>query len=274
MNKNKKTLIKISVGFAILPFLILPSLFFINNKQTNLNLIRPQGFDVFDNLNNDKEVITKKLLNALVEAVFGDDKVKQQDFVKNQDENKEQLFKQVKELTNKYKKSKEQNDLKNLKEFYSTNWLFFLKNLDKFELQFIEYWKLESKNGKEMHSDSFLNALKNKQKPFANYSFLNNNLEQIHRGSETEDLTDLSVFYLKKEKFIIRTIIDNKNRKLNIDKFILFYESPINRITIPTISNAIHIGVFHNQKDGYESFEKNIVGAYGYAWDGILLLKE
>ncbi|CEA12275.1 aromatic motif membrane protein [Mycoplasma capricolum] len=200
MNKNKKTLIKVSVAFGLLPFLILPSLLFINSKPKSLNLIRPHGFDVYDNQNNDKEAKTRKLLDILIETVFSDDKIRQQEFIKKQEENKNQLLLQVKDLSIKYLKSKSDNDLKNLKDFYSENCLFMLQKLNKFELHFLEYWKLESKKGKELHSNSFLESIKKKEKPKNNYVFLDSYLEKIHPGSENEDLKSLSIVYLKKDR--------------------------------------------------------------------------
>ncbi|WP_434337753.1 aromatic motif membrane protein [Mycoplasma capricolum] len=275
MNKNKKTLISISIAFAFLPFLILPSLLFINNKPKQLNLVRPSGFDVFDNLNNDKETKTKSILNKLVDDVFRNFKAEQQKFVKDQNDNKSQLLEKSKELSDKYLLQPNEQNLKTLKQFYSENWLFLLLNLEKFELKFIDFWKLESKDNKAHHSSQFLETIKNKPKPKENHIFTDNNLDLIKTGKENEDLSGHSAVYLKKDKFIIRTTVKNNSKILEIDKFILFNESEINRINIDTISDAIHLGVFHNQSDAFTStFEKHIVGNYGYPWDGILVLKE
>ncbi|WFQ94732.1 aromatic motif membrane protein [Mycoplasma feriruminatoris] len=281
MNKNKKTLINISIAFAVLPFLILPSLFFINKKPNNLNLVRPPGFDVYDNLNNDKGVKTKKILLALVDDVFKNSKLEQQEFIKKQEQNKEQLISKAKELTKEYKKSSNEDNLKKLKDFYSENWLFVFQNLDKFEMKFISFWKLEANNKKELHSREFLDEINKKQKERErkkiedNYHFLDNNIDLVKIGKENEDLPNLTVYYLRKDKFIIRALLTNDGKKMSIDKFILFNESPISRINIDTISDAIHLGVFHNQQDAFTStFEKHIIKEYGYPWDGILLLKE
>ncbi|PTD31839.1 aromatic motif membrane protein [Mycoplasma leachii] len=275
MSRNKKTLIKISIGFTILPFLILPALFFINNNPKNLNLVIPSGFDVYDNLNNDKETKTKKLLMALIDETFKNSKIEQQEFVKKQQEHKEILASKAKELTSKYLKNQNSENLKEIKDFYSENWLFVFKNLDKFEVKFVDFWKLEANNKKQLHSKEFLKAIDKKEKPKTNYLFSDSNLDLVQTGKENEDLTNLSVIYLKKDKFIIRTLVKNDSKKLEIDKFILFYESPVTRINIDTISDAIHLGVFHNQQDAFISiFEKHIVNEYGYPWDGILLWKE
>nr|VZR98654.1 hypothetical protein MF5295_00875 [Mycoplasma feriruminatoris] len=281
MNKNKKTLINISIAFAVLPFLILPSLFFINKKPNNLNLVRPPGFDVYDNLNNDKSTKTKKILLALVDDVFKNSKLEQQEFIKKQEQNKEQLISKAKELTKEYNKSSNEETLKKLKDFYSENWLFVFQNLDKFEMKFISFWKLEANNKKELHSREFLDEINKKQKERErkkiedNYHFLDNNIDLVKIGKENEDLPNLTVYYLRKDKFIIRALLTNDGKKMSIDKFILFNESPISRINIDTISDAIHLGVFHNQKDAFTStFEKHIIKEYGYPWDGILLWKE
>ncbi|WFQ90556.1 aromatic motif membrane protein [Mycoplasma feriruminatoris] len=275
MNKNKKTLINISIAFAILPFLILPSLFFINKKSNNLNLVRPLGFDVYDNLNNDREEKTRKLLLSLVDDVFKDSKPEQQEFIKRQEQMYKQLAAKAKELSEEYKKNPNQDNLKKLKDFYSENWLFVFQNLSRFEMKFLNFWKLQANNGTELHSKEFLDVISKKEKPIDPYHFSNNNIDLIKVGKENEDLPNLTVYYLRKDRFIIRALLTNNGNKMNIDKFILFNESIISRINIDTISDAIHLGVFHNQKDAFTStFEKHIIKEYGYPWDGILLWKE
>ncbi|QQY78156.1 hypothetical protein JLS56_04595 [Mycoplasma mycoides subsp. capri] len=275
MNKNKKTLINISIAFAILPFLVLPSLFFINKKTNNLNLVRPPGFDVYDNLNNDKEAKTVKLLQSLVDDVFKDSKLDQQEFIKSQKEKNDQLISKAKELSSEYLKNSNEDNLKKLKNFYSENWLFVFQNLNKFEMKFIDFWKLKANNGSELHSKEFLDDIKKREKPKDNYYFSNNNIDLIKIGKENEDLPNLTVYYLRKDRFIIRALLTNNDKKMTIDKFILFNDSIISRINIDTISDAIHLGVFHNQKDAFTStFEKHIIKEYGYPWDGILLWKE
>ncbi|UKS54518.1 membrane protein [Mycoplasma feriruminatoris] len=275
MNKNKKTLINISIGFAILPFLILPSLFFINKKPNTLNLVRPLGFDVYDNLNNDKSAKTKKLLLALIDDVFKNSKLEQQEFLKKQEQENKELSSKAKELSSEYLKNPNTENLKKLKDFYSKNWLFVFQNLSKFEMKFISFWKLEANNKKELHSKEFLEEINKREKPKDSYHFLDNNIDLIKVGKENEDLPNLTVYYLRKDRFIIRALLTNDGKKMSIDKFILFNESIVSRINIDTISDAIHLGVFHNQQDAFTStFEKHIIKEYGYPWDGILLWKE
>ncbi|AZZ65368.1 hypothetical protein DMC14_000985 [Metamycoplasma phocicerebrale] len=267
MKKNKNLLL-FSTAISILPTALL-SISCINDSL-NKNLKRPDGFEVINNLDNPEKEKTDKIINNLLNINFRKNEFKKIEFIKSQNQ-EEKLKKEIKDISQKYKKNSTEENLKLLFSFYSKNWLFILKNIKNFEWSFLEWWKFPE-TAEAKHSQEFINKLNDLDEP-KNVAFLNNNLDQLKEGDESSHSKN-GIFYLKKEKFIFRFIINSNGKGINFDKIIYFNKSRTKKISIRLISNIIHNGLIHKNQQGYDDFEKNIINNYSYPSIGFLLAKD
>ncbi|MCU4117267.1 hypothetical protein N8G13_02200 [Mycoplasma zalophi] len=267
MKKNSKLFLTISIFTAIFSGLSLVSCA-TTEDSTKLKNNIPTGLNYYPNIEDPKEAQTHKLIDNLVVKVFGDDGYKKTEFLKSQ-ERETKLFTELKELTQEFKTSQNANKLK---QFYSRNWLFIIKNIKKLQWTFTEWWKFPNfENAK--HTDEFLENLNSLPKP-NDFKFNDNNWDQFKEGDESFESSD-NIFYLKKDNFIIRIYISrNEDKTVNFNHIILFPNSKIKNISIQIISDAVHNALIHKQQSGFNSFEEAAKKLFGNGAIGLLLLKD
>ncbi|WFQ90561.1 aromatic motif membrane protein [Mycoplasma feriruminatoris] len=268
---NKKLLIHISIFFAILPFVIFPSLLITSKNKQDDYVFKPvSGFNINISVDDVKSSQTKEMINVLLGTSFKNNLAELDKFSKSQTEEKstKELFKKAKELTKAYKDKQDQTNLKNLFDFYSTNWLFLINNISKFEYKPLDFWKLEPT---EKHSKEFLNKTKKENLPKNNFKFEDNYFNKYTLGEESKHGSN-NVYYLRKDKLIFRLLVSKNDTKVIIDKIILFNESEHNTISLDLISNILH-AIIHKD-EVHATFEKEIVGEYNLPLLGIFVLGE
>ncbi|WFQ96379.1 membrane protein [Mycoplasma feriruminatoris] len=268
---NKKLLIHISIFFGILPFVILPSLLITSKNKQDDYVFKPvSGFNINISVDDVKSSQTKEMINVLLGTSFKNNLAELDKFSKSQTEEKstKELFKKAKELTKAYKDKQDQTNLKNLFDFYSTNWLFLINNISKFEYKPLDFWKLEPT---EKHSKEFLDKTKKENLPKNNFKFQDNYFNKYTLGEESKHGSN-NVYYLRKDKLIFRLLVSKNDTKVIIDKIILFNESEHNTISLDLISNILH-AIIHKD-EVHATFEKEIVGEYNLPLLGIFLLGE
>ncbi|WFQ94737.1 aromatic motif membrane protein [Mycoplasma feriruminatoris] len=268
---NKKLLIHISIFFGILPFVILPSLLITSKNKQDDYVFKPvSGFNINISVDDVKSSQTKEMINVLLGTSFKNNLAELDKFSKSQTEEKstKELFKKAKELTKAYKDKQDQTNLKNLFDFYSTNWLFLINNISKFEYKPLDFWKLEPT---EKHSKEFLDKTKKENLPKNNFKFQDNYFNKYTLGEESKHGSN-NVYYLRKDKLIFRLLVSKNDTKVIIDKIILFNESEHNTISLDLISNILH-AIIHKD-EVHATFEKEIVGEYNLPLLGIFVLGE
>ncbi|UKS54523.1 aromatic motif membrane protein [Mycoplasma feriruminatoris] len=268
---NKKLLIHISIFFGILPFVILPSLLITSKNKQDDYVFKPvNGFNINISVDDVKSSQTKEMINVLLGTSFKNNLAELDKFSKSQTEEKstKELFKKAKELTKAYKNKQDQTNLKNLFDFYSTNWLFLINNISKFEYKPLDFWKLEPT---EKHSKEFLDKTKKENLPKNNFKFQDNYFNKYTLGEESKHGSN-NVYYLRKDKLIFRLLVSKNDTKVIIDKIILFNESEHNTISLDLISNILH-AIIHKD-EVHATFEKEIVGEYNLPLLGIFVLGE
>ncbi|MCE6115310.1 aromatic motif membrane protein [Mycoplasmopsis agalactiae] len=286
-------------NFALIsPLVIMPvavsavSCIKTSNLSTSSNLLQhiPKEYDIIPQVLSNKEVVTENIIKSLLSLTFEDDIVKKNEYVKSQEDEK-RLFSEIKELSEKVpyfvRKGKNQkpghdhlemvkNHKEELNNFYSKNWLFMLKNIDKFAVRPFEVWTLEKTDNAE-HSSEFLNKSKDQNPGIDSFSFVNKNLDSLIQGGESAHTPGKKVMYIKKDKLIIRVVISKDSQyPFKIDKFIHFsLYSRDNKISMKFISDIIHSAIYHKDPKGYESFEEDLVKKnYNYPFLSTLTLKE
>ncbi|WP_347938311.1 aromatic motif membrane protein [Mycoplasma feriruminatoris] len=268
---NKKLLIHISIFFGILPFVILPSLLITSKNKQDDYVFKPvSGFNINISVDDVKSSQTKEMINVLLGTSFKNNLAELDKFSKSQTEEKstKELFKKAKGLTKAYKNKQDQTNLKNLFDFYSTNWLFLINNISKFEYKPLDFWKLEPT---EKHSKEFLDKTKKENLPKNNFKFQDNYFNKYTLGEESKHGSN-NVYYLRKDKLIFRLLVSKNDTKVIIDKIILFNESEHNTISLDLISNILHAIIHKNEV--HATFEKEIVGEYNLPLLGIFVLGE
>ncbi len=260
------------------------------NVSSALSLHIPKQFDIIPQVTSKKDKVTENIIKSLLTLTFEDDIVRKNEYIKSQ-EDEEKLFNEVKELskkiplfvkkTNNDKPGKDHFDIvekhyEELNNFYSKNWLFMLKNIDKFVIRPFKVWTLKP-SGNAKHTDSFLSTSESQNPGLDGFSFFNKNLDSLVQGSESAHTPGQKVMYIKKDKLIIRVIIskDDKN-PFKIDKFIHFsLHLKDTKISIKLISDIIHSGIYHKDQNGFISFEKDLVESnYSYPFISTLTLGE
>ncbi|SYV95990.1 Uncharacterised protein [Mycoplasma putrefaciens] len=76
---------------------------------------------------------------------------------------------------------------------------------------------------------------------------------------------------------LIRMFAPKNNASANsieIDKFILFSETKTKTIALKTLADILHTSIHHNDQNGYQIFETELIQKHGYPSLGILLSKE
>ncbi|UUM25255.1 hypothetical protein NQV05_02535 [Mycoplasmopsis agalactiae] len=258
--------------------------------SSNLLLHIPKEYDIIPQVLSNKEVVTENIIKSLLSLTFEDDIVKKNEYVKSQEDEKK-LFSEIKKLSKKVpyfvRKGKNQkpghDHLKMVKKhkeelnnFYSKNWLFMLKNIDKFAVRPFEVWTLE-KTGNAEHSSEFLNKSKDQNPGIDSFSFASKNIDSLIQGGESAHTPGKKVMYIKKDKLIIRVVISKDAQyPFKIDKFIHFsLYSRDNKISMKFISDIIHSAIYHKDPKGYQSFEEDLVKKnYNYPFLSTLTLKE
>ncbi|BAP39367.1 aromatic motif membrane protein [Metamycoplasma canadense] len=262
----------------ITPLLTISLVSCIESNQNVLEAEIPGGFKFIPSTYDPKETKTANYIEFLLKKQFRNNEVEKAKFLKNQQDEKK-LFEEIKKISEDYKNNKLDFELSkkfinDIKNFYSKNWLFMLKNIEKFNWQHLEWWKFEpTENAK--HSDEFLNKLSELSNA-DDYFFYTNYWDELKEGDESAESPN-DVFYLKKDKMIIRILISkNKegNKSLFFDKIILFPKARNNKIVIKLISDTVHNAIIHGFQAGYNTFEKDIFKNFGHPALGLLLVKE
>ncbi|ACU78940.1 aromatic motif membrane protein [Mycoplasma mycoides] len=269
MKKNKKTILTyISIFFAIIPFIVIPFLLTVNKNDKNEVFKPVSGFNINVSINDVKENQTKEMIDVLLANTFKNHLAQQEQFIKSQtkENNIKELFLKAKELSEEYKKNQDQNNINKLFDFYSTNWLFLLNNISKFEYKALDFWKLEPVN---QHSKDFLKKTKKENLLNKTFNFNDNYFNKYLLGEESKHGTN-NIYYLRKDKLIFRLLISKKEPKVVIDKIILFNQSKHNTISLEVISNILHAVIHKDQV--HSTFEREIIGEYNLALLGIFLL--
>ncbi|MDP4040265.1 aromatic motif membrane protein [Mycoplasma mycoides] len=269
MKKNKKAILTyISIFFAIIPFIVIPFLLTVNKNDKDEVFKPVSGFNINVSINDVKENQTKEMIDVLLANTFKNHLAQQEQFIKSQtnENNIKELFLKAKELSEEYKKNRDQNNINKLFDFYSTNWLFLLNNISKFEYKALDFWKLEPVN---QHSEDFLNKTKKENLLDKTFNFNDNYFNKYLLGEESKHGTN-NIYYLRKDKLIFRLFISKKEPKVVIDKIILFNQSKHNTISLEVISNILHAVIHKDQV--HSTFEKEIIGEYNLALLGIFLL--
>ncbi|TKA59373.1 hypothetical protein MBOVa_2500 [Mycoplasmopsis bovis 8790] len=260
------------------------------NVSSTLSLHIPKQFDIIPQVTSKKDEVTDNIIKSLLTLTFEDDIVRKNEYIKSQ-ENEEKLFNEVKELSkripffvkkkNNDKPGKDHFDImakhyEELNNFYSKNWLFMLKNIDKFVIRPFKVWTLEP-SGSAKHTDDFINKSKDQNPGLDSFSFFNKNLDSLVQGGESTHTPGRKVMYIKKDKLIIRAIISKDDQNpFKIDKFIHFsLHSKDTKISIKLISDIIHSGTYHQDPNGFISFEEDLVKSnYSYPFISTLTLGE
>ncbi|PYF43714.1 aromatic motif membrane protein [Metamycoplasma alkalescens] len=240
----------------------------------------PTGFEVNPITKNNDEIRTKEILNKLLKLTFKEDKIKKTNFLNSQN-NDEILLSNLKELSKKLIESIKNGDsVEKLIDFYSQNWFFVLKNIDKLKWKFLEWWKFDeyidqtNKKNNAKHSKEFLDKLERLSNP-NDHIFINNYFDDLIEGGESAHYKDKYVYYLKKDKLIIRLLISKNNEnEVTFDRIIFFPRSLNNKIIVKLISDAIHNGILHHNQQAYNDFEKAIIGNYNEPGLGVLVTNE
>lgn len=269
MKKNKKTILTyISIFFAIIPFIVIPFLLTVNKNDKNEVFKPVSGFNINVSINDVKENQTKEMIDVLLANTFKNHLAQQEQFIKSQtkENNIKELFLKAKELSEEYKKNQNQNNINKLFDFYSTNWLFLLNNISKFEYKALDFWKLEPVN---QHSKDFLKKTKKENLLNKTFNFNDNYFNKYLLGEKSKHGTN-NIYYLRKDKLIFRLLISKKEPKVVIDKIILFNQSKHNTISLEVISNILHAVIHKDQV--HSTFEREIIGEYNLALLGIFLL--
>ncbi|UZK64340.1 hypothetical protein MNF30_00740 [Mycoplasma mycoides subsp. capri] len=269
MKKNKKAILTyISIFFAIIPFIVIPFLLTVNKNDKDEVFKPVSGFNINVSINDVKENQTKEMIDVLLANTFKNHLAQQEEFIKSQtkENNIKELFLKAKELSEEYKKNQDQNNINKLFDFYSTNWLFLLNNISKFEYKALDFWKLEPVN---QHSKEFLNETKKEKLLNKTFNFDDNYFNKYLLGEESKHGTN-NIYYLRKDKLIFRLLISKNEPKVVIDKIILFNQSEHNTISLEVISNILHAVIHKDQV--HSTFEKEIVGEYNLALLGIFIL--
>ncbi|QQY78495.1 hypothetical protein JLS56_01540 [Mycoplasma mycoides subsp. capri] len=280
MDKKKKIIIGFSLFLAAIQIIILPvALFYsIKGNPNELLLKIPTGFEVSGVDYNSKAEKTKSIINNIKNLVFGNNKNEELIFVESQKKEKE-LFDEVKKLSDKYLHDMSFDNYSNLKEFFNKNWLFTISNIEKFNLNFHKYWYFEKdKKTEAEHTRNFLDKVQNKKPSKTNFSIENKYFDNFQIGEESNH-SDNNFLYIRQSKIIFRIIVsklrqEKQKYEVKFDKIIFFPDSNTERISVQTISDTIHVALYHHNEEGYKKFERDIVGEYGLAWDSILTLKE
>ncbi|WP_434325786.1 aromatic motif membrane protein [Mycoplasma leachii] len=277
--KRKKIIIGFSLFLAAIQIIIFPvALFYSMKGNPNELLLKiPTGFEVSGVDYNSKAEKTKSIINNIKNLVFGNNKNEELIFVESQKKEKE-LLKEAKTLSEKYLHSKSTEDYSNLINFFNKNWLFALSNIEKFNLNFHKYWYFEqdAKSDAE-HTADFLNKVRNKTPNETNFSIKSKYFNHFQIGEESKH-SDNNFLYIRQSKIIFRIVVSKlkeskQNYELKFDKIIFFPDSNTERISVQTISDTIHVALYHHNEEGYKKFERDIVGEYGLAWDSILTFK-
>ncbi|QVK01935.1 hypothetical protein I7636_04340 [Mycoplasma mycoides subsp. capri] len=269
MKKNKKAILTyISIFFAIIPFIAIPFLLTVNKNDKDEVFKPVSGFNINVSINDVKENQTKEMIDVLLANTFKNHLAQQEQFIKSQtkENNTKELFLKAKELSEEYKKNQDQNNINKLFYFYSTNWLFLLNNISKFEYKTLDFWKLEPV---DQHSKDFLNKTKKENLLNKTFNFNDNYFNKYLLGEESKHGTN-NIYYLRKDKLIFRLLISKNEPKVVIDKIILFNQSEHNTISLEVISNILHAVIHKDQV--HSTFEKEIIGEYNLALLGIFLL--
>ncbi|QVK06788.1 aromatic motif membrane protein [Mycoplasma mycoides] len=269
MKKNKKAILThISIFFAIIPFIVIPFLLTVNKNDKDEVFKPVSGFNINVSINDVKENQTKEMIDVLLANTFKNHLAQQEQFIKSQtkENNIKELFLKAKELSEEYKKNQDQNSINKLFDFYSTNWLFLLNNISKFEYKALDFWKLEPVN---QHSKDFLKETTKEKLLNKTFNFGDNYFNKYLLGEESKHGTN-NIYYLRKDKLIFRLLISKKEPKVVIDKIILFNQSKHNTISLEVISNILHAVIHKDQV--HSTFEKEIIGEYNLALLGIFLL--
>ncbi|VEU61020.1 Uncharacterised protein [Mycoplasmopsis bovigenitalium] len=268
MNKLNNLLTKLSLPLIISTPILTVSC--ASYDYSKLKSERPSGFDYVPKIIDQSQIKTDKIIESILNQQFKNDEVGKTEFIKSQ-ENNELLLQELAAISKEYSRSMKQETIAKFNDFYTKNWMFLLKNIDKLTWKYTNWWTLEPK-GNAKHSESFIENLDNKEIQ-NDFKFTNNYLDKLEVGDESRESPD-DVFYLKKDKLIIRMFITRQQgtKKVIFDKFIYFPWARNNNIAIKLISDIVHNAIIHHNQEGYNSFEHDLVVNYGLPELGVLIL--
>ncbi|MDQ0567741.1 aromatic motif membrane protein [Mycoplasma yeatsii] len=269
MKLNKKIAKKISLSFVIF-ILIIPVIAILGQfkfKSQTPELEIPTNHKVKIDKLSDQQQISAKYLNKLVETTFKTNQLAKDKFLKSQ-EQATLLFNQLKQIT----------DQNKVNDFINKNWLFVLKNIDKFQLKFKDYWTLNEyvTNINQAHSSSFINKIDElKNTKHDDIDLKQNYFDFMHLGEESQHNHGPNYsFYLRLDKLAIRILIsrDKDKNDFKFDKFIYFNKAQNNNFTV-LIAQVIH-QIIHRDNRAIQTFEDEIVSNYGFATLNDLVLRK
>lgn len=268
MNNLKKVLTKLSLPLIISTPILTVSC--ASYDYSKLKSKRPSGFDYVPKIIDQSQIKTDKIIESILNQQFKNDEVGKTEFIKSQ-ENNELLLQELAAISKEYSRPMKQETIAKFNDFYTKNWMFLLRNIDKLTWKYTNWWTLEPK-GNAKHSESFIENLDNKEIQ-NDFKFTNNYLDKLEVGDESRESPD-DVFYLKKDKLIIRMFITRQQgtKKVIFDKFIYFPWARNNNIAIKLISDIVHNAIIHHNQEGYNSFEHDLVVNYGLPELGVLIL--
>ncbi|MCU4706625.1 aromatic motif membrane protein [Mycoplasma sp. CSL7503-lung] len=271
MNKINKIFLKLSLlGVSTTLFSVVSCINSSENSQLKNKI--PTGFEFVPNNLNPQEIATNEIIDNLVNLRFRDDEVGKVNFLNSQ-KNEEELFNQFSELSRKYLEFKTDEGLNLLRSFYTNNWLFVIKNIEKFSWTYSNWWTFpELETAK--HTEEFFARLDKQSRP-DNLKFFDNYWDQLREGDESFESPN-DVYYLRKGRILIRVLIsknNDENKVLTFDKIAYFSRSRTQNISIKLVSDAYHNGIVHRQQQGFDSFEKEVIDNFGFPALGALVYK-
>ncbi|MBN4084316.1 aromatic motif membrane protein [Mycoplasma sp. CSL10166] len=271
MSKIKKNFLRISLLGTLPIFFSLASCINIS-ESSKLKSNIPTGFEFVPNTLNPHEVSTNEIIENLVNLRFRDDEIGKVNFLNSQKKENE-LFNQFDELSKSYLEFKTEEGLNKLRNFYTNNWLFIIKNIDKFSWTYSSWWTFpEIETAK--HTEEFFSRLKKQSRPDG-LKFFDNYWDQLKEGDESFESPN-DVYYLRKGRILIRVLISKNNEEnkiLTFDKIVYFSRSRTQNISIKLVSDAYHNGIIHRQQQGFDSFEKEVIDNFGFPALGALVYK-
>ncbi|VEU75631.1 Uncharacterised protein [Mycoplasmopsis maculosa] len=186
----------------------------------------------------------------------------------NNPQKAEEINKQIKEYLARIKefnnKAKSFLD-KKLQSLINKNWFYFLNNLNNFEFNFIDFLTINLGTKAQEQPESYKKYLENINKlpPYKSFQFKDSLLQSIFVGEETKELGNITIFYIKKDKMVIRLAVENTDSdepNINVNPFQWYFGSSLNKsISLQLVSRTYHTGFIHQFTSGMEEFAQDMI---------------
>lgn len=266
-----------------------------SNTTTETKIQQTSEFDKF--INHDKDVLnqnetleektTKSIYEVIKKAAYNNDNVAWESFLNTQEgkENEDRIWKELKELQKEIPKNPEHFSsqhkelFKKLETFYSDNWLFILRNLDKFQIKFSNWYAFPEQvnkltQQKVHHSQKFLNEI-NSMDGADDYYFVNNNLESIHVGDASIQSTTYKDFYIVKNNALIniKVILNKDSSAVQFNPLIYYFPKARTKLSVKILTQIFHQALYHQIQEFYDAFENDFINKYRYGFVAQMLLE-